>query len=1769
MLFRKLNISTRTLLQVAMAIIFPVAAAGVADAANSGTAPLLVPYTIQTIAGTPTFVPNTTAVAVGYFGEGILATPTLANHPNGQTTVLNAPFNMAVDAVGNVYIADTGNFIIREISAQTGLITTVAGVIPKGCTSYTCTLRQSGCADGVPAVGNPIGSKIEGIAVDSYGNVYFADATTSSVSVIYRGGKRVADFVSLVDPSGVAASGGTVQSGYVYHVAGAVNLTPGVCSALKGNVDNGLAFTNTAINATPPAELANPSNFFFVTLDSAGNLYISDSGNSTTRVVNTQETAQTFFQYTVQPGYMRSITDCSAALTVPCPTATTTATLNTGINGPANAIVFNSQYKSSQVDAYGNIYQLNGTGSGTAAPGIYAAAAYAGGAPLTSLIQVETPSLSATYGSHSATPGNTPDALNAAGLPTYGNSYPIIDNPTLTNSLPSSFPDILAAATVNLDIRPSSLAPDNFGSFWFLDNHYPELTRIDQSSSLSTLFLRASRATANISPLNTSPAFWTNPYYCVYGSTGSKVAWTQGPQTYDPQGDGCPAVIAALVGGNYQTVSDGLGNIFVGDGNEQIEREMLNGNYFPATPVNTSTPVTQPIQVHFNANNPPALGNSIPDGPVIGNTTTAFSIAPGIGDFTINTTDPEFPMGSLVGGGAYGNSSLTSNFQMWSGLPTCTQLGAYPTSTSVTDLDCLVYVKFNPTAPGVRQSQLVVTTANGSIYNFALYGVGTGGQLAIDGGTASQVFTGSGAYAAVAVSPAGTMYLADPTNNQIVVKPAGNGSQTTLSFTGVTPSTLSGPMGVALDSANNVYISDTGNNRILKVNPVTSVATVLGNYVWIPGASCYNASGNLPTCPTTTPSTVSPTTAPPQYAFNHPQGLAVDSSNNVYVADTGNKVVVMIPSNLQLGGATPLLSYPNAPTFSVPVAVAVDSQGNLYVADNKSSGGVIVVLPPAGGDLITVPGASFPKTKGANLTSPNGVAVDAAGNIYASDSSTNVVVEIPSGSGAAATPFSLNLPGLSAPAGLALDASGNLYVADSGNKQILMDNRQNPVVNFGTVPQNAGPFGVSGYVGNPPVASPCPIAGSNTPCTGVLRVTNIGSSPVTLTSPLTAVSGTGNPAYKTPDNCTTSPLLPGYTCTISPTFTPTADNQQMETVTVNGGPQTLSLIATGEQPLVSIVLSSSVGTTPAAGATAIITATVTQPNIAVTPTGTVTFTYTINASNNNANNCGSGGTQTVNLSNGTASFTLPVLAQGVQYTVTATYNGDGSNSVTSATPLVIQVPGIPVTATVTSTAAQLTFTYGQAAPVINGTVSPTPASPVTYSFGSAAKATTPIGSYPVVVSFSGTGACAYGFPSSVFSAGGAAKVTENPAPLSYKLPNFTALYGALPISYGTGVTAVGGVNGDTFSASFVPPDSSILNVGTYSVVPTVTGPQAGNYTVTAPPATLTITSAPVAIGISAAKTQVLNTAAGVASATFGISVGSTVSPGKGIPSGTVTVTDNFTPITPTGLGTPAAPTTSVVTLVAGFATYIPTSTTSGMHQYSFAYSGDSNFQTASVLPTGAACTPAAPSTNCLVVDAPDFTLTSLTGPILVNPGTTPSGNGLPVAPNQSSAYPQSAALFINSILGFTGSVALSCTTQNPSYVTCFMTPTPVCFATASTAACTNTAVTAASVLAVETPANLPLGFFGQTRMSASKTVLAFLPFGVLAFCVRRRRRLSKALWMLITIAAIGAGMTGCGGNQVAFYTPIPTGPQTVTVTASFGTGASQITRTFVVPIAIE
>jgi sugar lactone lactonase YvrE len=1731
---------------------------------------------------------------------------------------------------------------------------------------------------------------------------------------------------------------------------------------------------------------------------------------------------------------MRSITECNGTLTILCPNISTILQ-GTGINGPVNEVPSTNQWVGSYTDAYGNTFQFNGTGGGTTPPGIFVGVAYAGGPPVTNLLTVEAPSLTSAYGPNGAITGQ-----NAAPpeLPLiYGDWYVAIGEPNNTSpTLPNDTPIAYGINGIDVSIRASDISEDTFGTFFWVDAHYPDLVRMDQYSSTVTQLTAGSfaqgnhRGTTSIAGVYTAYASFTNPWYCVYGSSGAANNFGAVVQTnpvyqltYDPEGDGCPGLVAMTDTQRYGQVSDGQGNLFVMDSGYNLLKELRVDNDFPGTALASSAapnPITQGIQVHFDAGNPPAgiSAATIPDGASVGHTTTAFSITPST-DFTINTTMPNWPMGSLINNNdsVEGNTPISDsgNLQLWPpvsnptnlvGLPSCTQLGISLVPAD-TGYDCLVYVTFNPAGTGLRQAALVAHTANGGTYTFQLTGLGEGPQLAIDGGQGSALTVNSstalGLVPQVAVDASGNVYIADPSNNRVVEQPTSAFGVTTGLNATTVGTGLSGPSGVAVDAAGNVYISDTGNNRVVKVTPA-GTQSVLGNNVWIAGATCYPATGspagdctlptNVPSVaalgPDPTPGAVTGTTAPPQYQFKAPQGLAVDTKGNVYVADTGNAAVVEIPANHNLSGAIPLLVGTGVAGFVNPVAVAVDPNGYIYVADTGNPAGEVVRIPPGGGDLqpgnVVGLGAltHLPLFGGQGITTPSGVAADAAGNVYISDSSTNLVWVAPAAGPPNGAPYTLNLAGLNSPGGIALDPSGNLYVADSLNHQIVGVNRINPTASFGTVPQD---LAVASGVAGTPVG--CPVAGGSQPCAGVLTVTNIGNQPLTLASAASFLTSTGNSAFNTgsgTQNCTTlyagtPPVLPaGDSCTISTTFHPTNSSAASATLTVNGT-QSVALVANGANPEAVVTLSSSVGLTPAVGSTPVITATVTNPHIGGTPAGTVTFTYAIDAGTANAfvsttsPGCGAGGTSAaipLN-SSGVATYTLPTMAQGLVYTVNAVYTpaiGD-LDGLTSATPIVLTVPGIALTSV---TANSVTFTYGQPVPAITGTVTP-PQTGVTATFNpGGASQFSPVGTYNVGVTFSGTNACSYGFPSVTTTGGAVATVTENKAPLTVTVPDYTTVYGAATFNYASQMKITGAVGNDlnklsaTFTNGPPPPttamDSSVLPVGVYQVYPTVTGKPVGNYNITitispvttkpggsdtVTPAAAGITVTPLVVGgTSSSPTTVAATVcnanfsatatcvipASVNKESFSLAVGTLVTAGKGIPSGTVSVTDNFIAITPTffdtsaslqplppGSGMPACSSTVTsncyaaictaamtncytysppctaslttncnlpcsLTVTANcfaqpcsssvtsycYNTYPPcsatvtsncnvpvnitgasngtgtfalpaTENTPAIHYLTFTYSGDlplctntsgtncippvcSTTQTTNCVPppctgsnvppscivggpatlsgsdafgnfvcsvAGGGATASCPTTQSaaipLVVDFADFNITSTFVLIDVNPGVVPSGNGLPSAPGQSSSTLETGTFQIQSMVEYVGAgsssgsivtqsfngggsnsglgigpLSATCTSNHPSYISCFMTPTTTCLTSTSgncLPAQSGTVTTTTVTLAVSTPVSLPLGFnTSQVRTVATRTALAFLPFGVLAFCVRRRRRLSQVLWMLIAICAVSAGMIGCGGNNSTLYTPIPTGNQNVVVTIS-GTTPIAVTGT--------
>ncbi|MGH3633429.1 MAG: serine/threonine-protein kinase PknD [Mycobacterium sp.] len=161
----------------------------------------------------------------------------------------------------------------------------------------------------------------------------------------------------------------------------------------------------------------------------------------------------------------------------------------------------------------------------------------------------------------------------------------------------------------------------------------------------------------------------------------------------------------------------------------------------------------------------------------------------------------------------------------------------------------------------------------------------------------------------------------------------------------------------------------------------------------------------------------------PFTGLNNPDGVAVDSTGNVYVTDALNNRVVKLVAGSSTQQVLPFAGLHD------PGGVAVDSTGNIYVADGDSNSNYRVVKLVAGSS--TQQALPF-----AGLNGPQGVAVDSSGNIYVADADwvNSQVVELVAGS---STQQMLPFTGLNGTSGVAVDSAGNVYVADGLNKRVV------------------------------------------------------------------------------------------------------------------------------------------------------------------------------------------------------------------------------------------------------------------------------------------------------------------------------------------------------------------------------------------------------------------------------------------------------------------------------------------------------------------------------------------------------------------------------------------------------------------------------------------------------------------------------------------------------------------------------------------------------------
>lgn len=316
------------------------------------------------------------------------------------------------------------------------------------------------------------------------------------------------------------------------------------------------------------------------------------------------------------------------------------------------------------------------------------------------------------------------------------------------------------------------------------------------------------------------------------------------------------------------------------------------------------------------------------------------------------------------------------------------------------------------------------TAAHRAAYSIvALAGAGTSGYSGDGGSALTAELNGP---LSVAVDQAGDVFIADE-YNQRIRKVDASGTISTVAGTGrsgcsgdgasAMAALLNYPAAVAVDLGGDLFIADSGNNRVRKVDPSGIISTVAGN-----GFPGYRGDGGPAT----------------EAELSNPVGLAVDSGGDLFISDSGNKRVRKVDPSGDISTA--------AADLSGPVGVAVDPAGDLFIADSDANR--VLELRPSG-ILVTVAGSGEAgysgdggAAVGARLHEPSGVAVDAANELFISDSDNYRIRKVDAAGNISTVAVkskgkasrARTGPLLDHPAGLAVDASGRLVIADYGNQ---------------------------------------------------------------------------------------------------------------------------------------------------------------------------------------------------------------------------------------------------------------------------------------------------------------------------------------------------------------------------------------------------------------------------------------------------------------------------------------------------------------------------------------------------------------------------------------------------------------------------------------------------------------------------------------------------------------------------------------------------------------
>jgi uncharacterized protein (TIGR03437 family) len=499
-------------------------------------------------------------------------------------------------------------------------------------------------------------------------------------------------------------------------------------------------------------------------------------------------------------------------------------------------------------------------------------------------------------------------------------------------------------------------------------------------------------------------------------------------------GDGGPAT-AAMLDTPYGIAVDSAGNLYIAD--------LDNGRIRKVSPNGIITTAAGNGDSDNYGNGGPATQAAIvaPSGVAVdasGNLYIADA-----GSDQLRKVNPDVIISLFAGTGSHGFSG--------DGGPAIQAELAEPTGVAV---DTAGNVYFTDAV----NRRVRVITPNGIISTFA----GNGdGRFAGDGDSALRAamdFPGK-----VAFDSSGNLYISDTFNYRVrkvtpagvITTVAGNGLISFGGDGGPGPAaSLDEPYGLAIDRQGNLYIADRLNHRIRKVAPDGTVSIVAGN-----GKDTFAGDGG----PAASAS------------LKAPEGVAVDTAGNLYIADRDNYRIRKVSTNGIIttfaGNGTQGFSGDGGPALSAslnrPADLAFDNEGNLYVADTDNQR---IREITTDGIIRTVAGTGNPNFTGdgglaisATFRNPSAIAIDPARNIYIADADNNRLRRIDP-AGVITTIAGNDAYGLAGdggppanallfdPLGVAASTAGDIYIADTQNNRIRAVLRVNPL--FGPLPSS-------------------------------------------------------------------------------------------------------------------------------------------------------------------------------------------------------------------------------------------------------------------------------------------------------------------------------------------------------------------------------------------------------------------------------------------------------------------------------------------------------------------------------------------------------------------------------------------------------------------------------------------------------------------------------------------------------------------------------------------